>query len=245
MSKNYENAYLNFKAAIDLNPNEPDYFYLYCESKILMNTDSTIFDINNKFFDLNQANMRKMEKMTKSKRSKYYFPKLLAQFSSNPTSLSLDEYFMFYYGNSFRKSFSGYNNSDPKIAASFEDKNYNECIKLSKDFIDSHPTSIVSYYYLANSYYLLKKYNLAMKYLIPYYGFIYSILATGDGMSKKTAFIITSVVDEYSILQFYNVTFAGQKLLRVKRHNYDVIYYMENKKKNSMYFNIDSFYGKH
>ncbi len=245
MSKNYENAYLNFKAAIDLNPEEPDYFYLYCESKILMNTDTNIFDINRKFIDFNQENMRKMEKLTKSKKSKYYFPKLLAQFNTNPTSLSLDEYFMFYFGNSFRKGFSGYSNSDPQIATDFEDKKYNECIKLSKDFLSSHPTSIVSYYYLANSYYSLKKYTLAMKYLTPYYGFIYSILATGDGMSKDNPFIITSIVDEYSILQFYNVTFAGQKLLTDKRHNYDVVDYIENKKKNSIYFNIDSFYGKH
>lgn len=242
--KNYQNAYINFKAAIKLNPSEPDYFYLYCESIILMNTDSTILNINKKFIDLNQENMAKMKKLSNSKKSKYYFPKLKAKFNAFSSSFSLDDYFMLYYGYSIQPGFSGYSNSNPDIAKLYEDNKYDDCINLSKKFISDHPTSIVSYYYLANSYYSLKNYDLALKYLTPYYGFIYGIIATGDGMSKENAYIVTSVVDEYSILNFFNTKFAGQKLLSDKKHNYDVINYLEKDKKNSIFFNIDLFFGK-
>ena len=242
--QNYENAYLNFKTAINLNPNEPDYMYLYCESKLLMNTDSSVLNMNNKFIEINQDKISKLSKIVKNKKSKYYFAKLLAKFNAAPTSLSLDEYFMLYLGNSQEDNYSGYSNSSPAIADAFEDNNYQRCIDLSKQFLSNHPTSVITYFYLSNAYYSLQKYELAMKYLTAYYGFMFAIIATGDGLSPEKSFIVTSVNDEYLILNFYNLTFAGQKLITKKKHRYDVIYFIDNNKKSPVYFNIDSFVGK-
>lgn len=244
VNNDYNNAYINFLAAIELNPSNVDYFYMICNSKILLNTDSTTLDFNNKFYEFNLDNMKQMKKLYKSKKSKYYYPKLLSKFNIDPTSLSLDEYFMFYFGHSFQKSFSGYTNSNPQIATEFDNQNYEECITIAQEFLTDHPCSPTTYFYLANSYYMLGDYNKTITYLTVYYGFINSIMATGEGTSKENAMIVISTSDEYAVFQFNNLQFAGQELVSNKKNYYDILYYYSNNVKQKMYFNIDLYFGK-
>ncbi|MBN2662710.1 MAG: DUF4919 domain-containing protein [Bacteroidales bacterium] len=244
VNKDYNNSYINFLAAIELNPSNVDYFYMACNSKILLNTDSTTLDFNNRFYEFNLDNIKQMKKLYKSKNSKYYYPKLLSKFNIDPTSLSLDEYFMFYFGHSFQKSFSGYANSNPQVSNAFNNQNYEECITLAQDFLLEHPCSTITYFYLANSYYMLGDYNKTIIYLTVYYGFINSIMATGEGTSKENAMIVISPSDEYAVFQFNNLQFAGQELISNKKNYYDIFYYYSNNIKQKMYFNIDLYFGK-
>ncbi|MBN2892364.1 MAG: DUF4919 domain-containing protein [Bacteroidales bacterium] len=240
----YNNAMLAFNAAIQLKPDEAEYYYFVCNSKIRLNTDSSMLDLNEKFHDLNQDNMDKMNKFSRSKKNKYYYQKLLAKFNYDPTSLSLDEYFMFYYGSALQDDFSGYSNSNPAISQAFEEENYEYCIRIGKSFIEEHPTSIATYFYIANSYFMLGKADLSIKYLTIYYGLLQSIICTGNGETEETAFIVSSVTDEYTVMKFHEYSFAGQSLVSGKKHNYDVLYYMDRSAKRGMYFNIDLFFGK-
>ncbi len=243
-NRDYNNALIAFYAAIELNPEDVEYFYYACNSRILLNTDSNVFDVNEKFVELNQNNMSKMSKWANDKNHKYYYNKLQAKFIFDPTSLSLDEFFMLYFGAALQDGYSGYTNTSPAVSKAFEDEDYELCISVALDFLQSHPSSISTYYYLANSYFMLKDYTLSLKYLTVYYGFLQSVIATGYGDSKETAFIVSSVTDEYLILRYMELQFAGQALESSKKNNYDVLTYIESDNKKLMYFNIDLFFGK-
>lgn len=244
LAEDYNNAYLSLNAAIELNPDDVEYYYLVCNSKIMINTDSTVLDINENFYDINQNSMAKMIKWSKSKKSQYYYQKLLSKFNYDPTSLSVDEYFMFYYGSALQPGFSGYSNSNPAISKAFENEEYDLCITLGKSFIEDHPASIDSYFYIANSYFMTGNSDLSIKYLTIYYGFLQSIIATGDGDTEETAYIVSSIPDEYTILRYKEYSYAGQSLKEGKKHSYDILYYLDNNVKQEMYFNIDMFFGK-
>ena len=244
-NEDYCNALLCFNAAININPDEGDYYYLSCYSKVYLNTDSTILDYNENFYDIHIDNMKKMKKWSGSEKNKYYYQKLLAKFEYQPTTLSIDEYFMLYFGNALQDNFSGYSNSNPAIAQAFEDSNYKQCISIGKSFIEDHPTSISAYFYIANSYFMLGQAELSLKYLTIYYGFVQGILSTGNGDTKETAFIVSSITDEYTVLQFEEFSYAGQALVKGKKQNFDVLYYIDEDVKREMYFNIDLFFGKY
>lgn len=244
LKHDYNNALIAFNAAIQLDPTNVEYYYYACNSKLLLNTDTTVINMNEKFFDINQENMSKMKKWSSSKKNKYYHNKLLAKFNFDPTSLGLDEYYMLYFGNALQPNFSGYSNSNPAVNKAFEDGYYERCVDLGKRFIENKPTSVSTYFYIANSYFMLGESELALKYLTIYYGFLQSIISTGDGESAETAFIVSSVTDEYVVMSFHEYAFAGQSLVNEKKHNYDILYYIDGNIKREMYFNIDLFFGK-
>lgn len=244
VKSDYNNAMLNFEAAIELNPNNVEYFVLISNSKFLLNTSLDVLDYNNFFYDFNVSNLKKMKKQVTSKKSNYFYPKLRSKFNTDPSSLSLDEYFMFYFGHSFEPGYSGYGNQNVLVANAFNSQQFEKCIELSLDFLSEHPCSISTYNYLANSFYMLGDYSQAIKYLTVYYGFINGILATGDGTSPENSMIVISPADEYAILLYNDLQFAGQETISDKKNNYDIFYYYYNNIKQKMYFYIDLYFGK-
>ena len=76
-----------------------------------------------------------------------------------------------------------------------------------------------------------------------YYGFLNAILATGTGNSENDPYIIAHFNDELLILKSAGATPAGQNFKKIKKSNFDIIYYYTNEnKKNNIYFYINLFY---
>lgn len=74
---------------------------------------------------------------------------------------------------------------------------------------------------------------------------IRSILSTGDGKTKETAFEVIGTQEEYILLSLLGLPpFGRQSLIPGKPHSYDLIEVDDPKtgKKVSFYFNIDAFY---
>lgn len=74
---------------------------------------------------------------------------------------------------------------------------------------------------------------------------IRSILSTGDGKTKETAFEVIGTQEEHIILSLLGLPpFGRQSLISGKPHSYDLIEVDDAKtgKKVSVYFNIDAFY---
>lgn len=53
------------------------------------------------------------------------------------------------------------------------------------------------------------------------YGLMRSILASGDGRTAKTAFVVISVHEEYSALRHYRLVPGKQDLMTIAGHSYD------------------------
>ena len=72
-------------------------------------------------------------------------------------------------------------------------------------------------------------------------GIIDSILASGDGMSPETAYVVISVPEEYVILSVLGVTVEIQQWDEIDGHNYDFFDVVDGKtnEKSTIYFNID------
>lgn len=72
-------------------------------------------------------------------------------------------------------------------------------------------------------------------------GLIKSILNSGDGKTKETAYVVVSVHEEYVVLRVLGLQPQGQSLLHDQGHSYDV---MKTKDRQSgevvtLYFNAD------
>ncbi len=241
----YDNAYLCFSAALTLNPKKINYYYYVANSKIYKNTQETVFkDVRERFELLNQEYFKDMKKWSKSKKHKYYYFRLLSKFKNDPTTLGFDEYFMLYFGNALQNDFTPYLVNNPAIREAYENKNYEKCIKLGTDFVKEHPTNLLSYYFISNSYYMLDNLEMATKYLTIYLGFVKGIIFSGSGLNKDEPYIVSSVNDEYTILEFFEYSATQSSLINGKKHNYDVFSYKHNNQMREMYFNIDLFYGK-
>ena len=71
-------------------------------------------------------------------------------------------------------------------------------------------------------------------------GLMKSILASGDGRSFKTAFVVVSVEEEYSVLKHYRLQSDKQDLVNGEGHGYDVLTAeTDQHEKATVYFNID------
>ncbi|MDO8281697.1 MAG: DUF4919 domain-containing protein [Thermodesulfovibrionia bacterium] len=72
-------------------------------------------------------------------------------------------------------------------------------------------------------------------------GLLNSILASGDGESPKTAFVVITDKEEYAILQLLELQADEQKLVNEDGHSYDVFKATDLKTGQSsvLYFNVD------
>jgi hypothetical protein len=71
-------------------------------------------------------------------------------------------------------------------------------------------------------------------------GLMKSILASGDGRTPKTAFVVVSVEEEYSVLRHYRLAPGEQSLVTADGHSYDVLdAQTRSHEKATVFFNID------
>ena len=72
-------------------------------------------------------------------------------------------------------------------------------------------------------------------------GLMHSILASGDGRSFATAFVVVSVDEEYAVLRHYRLASQKQDLVTDNGHSYDVLTAQphDSQDEATVYFNID------
>lgn len=236
--QDYYNAYINFLAANKQNPNNINYYIYLCTSINLINSDTSLFDNQAKFKNFNiQKSIKKIKK------DKSQTEKIKRKFANDPTSLGIEEYYNLYVSNTLNKNFNGYLKFNKELSEAYDKENYKYCIELCKLFIEQNPSYPYTYLIIANSYYFLKKYEKSIYYLTIYYGFLNAILATGTGNSELDPYVVAYFNDELLIIKSVGVTPAGQNFKKIKKSNYDIIYYyMNENKKNNIYFYINLFY---
>jgi hypothetical protein len=71
-------------------------------------------------------------------------------------------------------------------------------------------------------------------------GLMRSILASGNGRSFETAFVVISVEEEYAVLRHYRLASGKQSLVTAEGHSYDVLTaHTDSHEEATVFFNID------
>ena len=243
-SLDFENAIIYFDKAIELNPTDVQNFDYKAQAILFSKNSNELLNDDMLFLNINLSNLEHIKKQINDKKSNYYFKNLLKKFENDKTSLSIDEFFMLYYGQSLQKKFSGYSTNNTDYKKKFAIGDYDKCIEVAEKELSVNPFLIEAYLYIAYSYLYLSNYTKAIEYLVPYHGFLAGISSTGDGLSFETPYLITSITDEYNMMYYLGLTNTGQSLYNENGHSFDVITGEDSVGNEvSIHFCIDSFFG--
>jgi hypothetical protein len=121
------------------------------------------------------------------------------------------------------------------------EKRYKDAIKsadtvLKDTFVNSnaHAVESIAYRELGDA-------DKADFHKAVYLGLINSIIASGDGKTQDTAFVVISTEEEYSVMYALGYSAGGQSLQHGKEHMFDVLHGSDSKTGATVdvYFNID------
>lgn len=122
---------------------------------------------------------------------------------------------------------------------------YGKAANLGENLIAEGFPNIEAHAVCASAYAALKMTEKAKFHQAVTSALIRSIMTTGDGKSKESAFEVIGTQEEHIILSVLGLpAFGSQALMPGKPHNYDVIEVDDPKsgQKVCVYFNIDAFF---
>ncbi len=237
--------------AIDLTPNETGNYFIKAENDILGITDPAVLLTNiypPHFKSIRSPEIHTLDKYISDRKHRYYYKTLTDKFSKDFRSLALDEYFMLYYGQTVSRRYMPYARNERFTADSlFSMMNmgqYAEAAVLGADYLEKNPAEIAIYHYTGLAYLNSGNYLKADEYFHKYYGFIASILATGDGKRSESAYIVISTSEEYTLMEYLGLRVSQQLLAEQKNQYFDVLTGITRSgEERQVYFNIDKPFG--
>jgi hypothetical protein len=126
-----------------------------------------------------------------------------------------------------------------------QEKHYDVAVKIGQKLIAKGFANIDAHAICARAYGELKQPEKSKFHQAVTSALIRSILSTGDGKTKETAFEVIGPHEEHIMMSVLGLPpFGTQSLISGKPHSYDVIE-VENPKtgqKVAVYFNIDAFF---
>ena len=212
-------------------------------SKLLANTSEEDIDGDFENISFNSIKMKNLDKIiasTRDPQSKYYYSKLLKDFQDNFHEFGLDDYAMFYIGFTNDMAYLPYKSENLNLNELLQMENYDLIQELTENKLDTIPTDFPLYWWLSKVSERNSDYFYQLDNLLKYYGFSQAILATGDGASEESAFLITFIHHEYEIMYQLGMSVLEQTLLNNRDHSFDVLKGTNNyENEKSIYFNID------
>lgn len=158
-----------------------------------------------------------INEMTHDPNSAFYYPNLMERYKNNDTTLGQRDYTMLYFGYPLQKQYNpltGFEIEDENIKRIFsKDKllaaDLQDIIKESKNYLEKFPFDLkkLNLVFIASkelgdsttqNIYLEKIRKIAL-----------TILSTGDGMHKETAFHVISLPDEYAMIKMLGYQYDG------------------------------------
>jgi hypothetical protein len=126
-----------------------------------------------------------------------------------------------------------------------QEKQYDEAAKAADKLIEKGFVNIDAHVISSRAYMALKQLEKAQFHHDVAAGLLHSILSTGDGKTKETAFEVIGTFEEHTIMEVLGLPPLGsQALIPDKPHSYDLLAVKDPKtgQNASVYFNIDAFY---
>ncbi len=163
---------------------------------------------------------------------------IMKKFVAQDTTLEWVDYLTLYYGKAFMPGYSPYGASlSSEISALIKEEKHQEALKEVNLKLISQPTNLKL---LQLKGYLLNMTNDTVNSKIAYNQY-FSLLSipffSGNGLSADSAFVVTSVSDEYLIVRELELTSTSQSLISINKRSYDILHCIDkegNQKK--LYF---------
>jgi tetratricopeptide (TPR) repeat protein len=155
---------------------------------------------------------------------------------------------MFYFGQTKSDRYTPYARNESHLADSIfslvQSGFYDEAASLGSDYLKMNPSEISIYYHTGDAYLKAGNTEKAEEYLYKYQGLITSIIATGDGKSAESAYLVISPSDEFTITQFFGYSVSQQLLQDQNGHYFDILTALNKAgEEKEIYFNIDKPFG--
>jgi hypothetical protein len=126
-----------------------------------------------------------------------------------------------------------------------QEKQYDKAVKAAEGLIQKGFVNIEAHAICSDAYAALENREKAKFHHDVTSALIRSILSTGDGKTKETAFEVVNVHEEYIIVSVLGFPRPGsQSLIRGKGHSYDLLEVVQpgTGQTIAIYFKIDAFY---
>ena len=233
--------------AIDLAPDESGNYFLKAENAILGITDPDVLLANvypPRFKSIKSLDIRSLDKYISDRKHNYFYKNLTDKFFMDYRSLSLDEYFMLYLGQTVSETYSPYShneqNTTESMSSMMEAGKYAEAGVLGSNYLEKNPSEMPICHYTGQAFLKAGDHLKAEEYFHKYKGFVASILATGDGKSPESAYIVISTREEYTLMEYLGLRVSQQVLTEQNGHYFDVLTGITTSGEEiQVYFNID------
>ena len=164
----------------------------------------------------------KIEQITKDPKQKTYYPKLYKRYESNDASLTVDDYFLLYYGSFFQDKYKGSIAAgikyDDSVKAIFDkgeltNDDRKKLVRYTTQQLKSAPFEIRFLDRMYSLYKMLGDTANSIIYEVKLEMIAKTVFSTGDGNTDTTGIHVISVSDEYSIINLLGLKFGGSQSL--------------------------------
>ena len=146
-------------------------------------------------------------------KSNFYYPLLLKRFQAADTTLTAVERTHLYYGQIFTDTYSPYGSITKDFNDLCKAKNYKKAISVGEKALVKQPLDAKLIFRLLVCYYKSGDRAMAASYATRYHILLGAIIASGDGKSRETAYVVANVADEYDVLASLGLSSSRQALV--------------------------------
>ncbi len=202
-----------------------------------------------------KPDMAKIKREINDPTSKYYYPRLMAEYLQNDTLMKIDKFRHLYLGYVFQEDYTPYRSSEHPVSytrALESDKlTRAECdkvIQMATAALDDNPFDLRQMMLLINAYREKGKTNLAniWQYKLNY--ILMAIVSTGTGLSEDEAWFVIEPQHEYVLLNMMNYIVDDQ-VFYDPYYEYIKVTDPNGRDAGGFYFNIanllEEYYRKH
>ena len=191
-----------------------------------------------------KPDMEQIRRDVNDPKSKYYYPKLMKQFATRDTTMTLDQFRHLYLGYVFQEDYNPYRRSrysqkaeelymrDKHTAAEADTIIHYAELSLKDDPFDLRQMSFLIYAYQEK-----KKYNLAKIWQYKLNHLLEAIVSTGTGLDEENAWIVINPMHEYNLINFQNHVVDAQED-RPPYYDYITIKDADKKDPKGFYFDV-------
>jgi hypothetical protein len=151
-------------------------------------------------------------------KSRYYYPRLMAEYEKNETIMTLDAYRHLYYGYLFQEDFNPYRHSEvsSKNESLYYKSNHTRAeldsiIGYAKEALNDNPFDLAQINFLIYAYRQRGKVNLANIWQYRLNHLLQAIVSSGTGLDKENAWYVINPSHEYNIINFQNAVATDQQ----------------------------------